>query len=313
MRKEISNYFRGKSAKKRIWFIGLFILMFITINGALVYAFNFDDYYFYIVKKLVPYPAFVFGNTIITINNYEYEVNLNKKIYESAYRIDFSSKGDGLKNIESLRKNVKQDILDRLIMDDYLSKTGEAVTSKEINEEYKKLVKDIGGDKDVRDILRYSSNISESEIKSKIATNLLKTKFKNNIIYALKIKVIAVRPKDNKAQSDWDEASKKINAISEDIKNNPDSFDRYYLLSNDNNDPMVQNLSGGDYVVADDIPESMRESFYLLGPGKTSDVLKTDSGYYIIRAEEGRGHYKGNIDNFLKEQEAKLRIWSFIR
>ena len=312
MRKEISKYFKKSKTRNRTIVAIFLFFFFILINGILIYTFNFNNYYFYIVKKIVPYPAFVFGKKIVSISSYDDEVSINKKIYESAYRIDFSSSGEGEKNIENLRKNVKEEMLDKIIMENSLKEVGKKVSNNDINKAYEDIVRGVGSDKEVKDILKYSANIEEDDIKNMIYTNLLKEAVSKEILYSMKLSIISLKPDDAKKQEDWEKTEKKANTIVADIKGNNSSFDKYYILYNAKNDAVVQN-SGKDYYTVEDLPVEFKSTFYSLEKGSVSELIKTSEAFYIIRADDKRGYYRGNLDSFLKEQKSKLRILSFIR
>jgi len=312
MRREISKHFRVKSAKSKIVLAVIIIFIFVIANGAIIYSFNPSNYYFYLVKKVIPYPAFLFGKNIVSISSYEDEILLNKKIYESAYRIDFSSKDEGKKNYDNLRKNVRDEILDRTIMENSLKDLSIKITSKDIKQEYDNMTKSIGSDKEIADILKYSSNISEKDIKTKIYMNLLKESVQEHILYGLDMKILSLKPEDKSNNEEWDTLAKKVDTIYSDIARDSSEFDKYYVLYNSKNDDLVNDSQSTGYYNVNDLPEAFHDVFYSINVGQISKPIKTDAGYYIIKVDAKRGYYRGTIEKFLKEQKEKLKVWSFI-
>jgi len=176
MRKEISSLFKFKTkkTKRNVFLVLILIVLFIIVNGLFVYLFNFSGFYFYAVKKIIPYPALVVGNKVITFSYYDEKLLESEKIYETAYKINFNSSADGKKNLGTLKENVKNDIIDRVIMEGLLSSEKTDVTTADINKEYNGMINSIGSDKEILSILKYSSGIKDSDIKDLIYQNLLK-------------------------------------------------------------------------------------------------------------------------------------------
>lgn len=313
MRKEISSLFqfRTKKNKKNIFWILLLLLVFIIINGAIIYIFNFPGFYFYAIKKVIPYPALVVGNKIVTFSSYDDRLLESERVYEVAYRINFNSGADGKKNLDALRTNIKNEIIDRIVMEGLLSGEKLSVTNTDINKEYDNMLNNIGSDKEILSILKYSSGIKNSDIKDLIYQNLLKDRIKNNFIYNLKMKVLVVKPDDSAKEEDWSRASQKAQEIYNDIVSGNGSFDKYASLYGDKNNPIVQNF-GREYYFVEDLPEALRNSFYSLKLN-ANNPIKGEGGYYIFNVLDKRGYYHGSYDDFMKEQEGKIRIMSFMR
>lgn len=313
MRKEISSLFqfRTKKNKKNIFWALILLFAFIVINGVFIYIFNFTGFYFYAVKKIIPYPALVVGNKIVTFSSYDDKLSENERVYEMAYRINFNSGADGKKNLDALKINIKNEIIDRIIMEGLLSGEKLSVTTTDINKEYDNMLNNIGSDKEILSILKYSSGIKNSDIKDLIYQNLLKDRVKSNFIYNLKMKVIVIKPDDSTKEDDWNKAAQKSQEIYNDIIGGSGSFDKYSVLYGDKNDPIVQNF-GRDYYSIEDLPEALQKGFYSLKLN-ANEPIKGEGGYYIFNVLEKKGYYHGSYDDFMKEQESKIRIMSFMR
>jgi hypothetical protein len=313
MRKEISSLFKFKTNKtKRNIFLGLlFIVIFIIVNGLFVYLFDFSNYYFFVVKKIIPYPAFMVGNKIVTFSYYDDRLSENKKIYEVAYRINFDLSSEGKKNFNILKSNIKDSVINRTIMEKLLEGEKMEVTSGDINKEYDNMLKGIGSDKEISNILKYSSSIRVSDIKDLIYQNILKERIKNNFIYNLKMKAIVIKPVDAGKEEDWNKAAQQSQDIYNDIASNG-GFDKYWALYGDKGDTIVQNF-GREYYFGEDLPKELQEKFYSFGVGKVNGPVKSNNGYYIFNVYEKKGYYKGSYDDFMKEQKNKVKIISFLR
>ena len=311
MRKEISFYLRNRKIRNIIIISLIFLFLFILINGVFIYAFKKNNSYFYVLEKIIPYPAYSVGGKIITIGEYEDLVNLNKRIYELAYRVDFSESEEGKKNLQILRSNIKKELIDKVIIENILKSMGQSITDQDVNKEYNSIIKNIGPNQEISNIIQYTSGIQEKDVKEKIYENLINQRIKENVIYNLKMKVLVVKPNDSAKQEDWDEIQKTAEMAVEDLKQNPASFDKYALLYSDKNDYLVQNF-GKDYYFEDDLPESFRDAFNSFTIGSIGGPIKGDNGYYIFDIEDKKGYYKGSLEDFLKEQEGKFKVRYFL-
>lgn len=311
MRKEISSLFRIKKTKAKTLLILLAIAFFMVINGIFVYIFNFNGYYFYLIKKVVPYPAMIVGDKIVTYAFYDDMLNSNQKIYETTYRVNFTSGAEGANNLNQLRSTTKEDIIENGIVDGLLSSIGQEVSNMDVKKEYENVLHDIGSDKDILNILKYSAGINDKDIKNKIYQNISRERVKNNFIFNLKMKVVFIKPDNPADQGSWDAAQNKATGIYNDIAIGKTGFDQAYALYGDKNDIIVQNF-GREYYFSEDLPKDLQETFFALRPGVPSKPVKSDSGYYIMLASDIRGYYRGTLGDFINERKQNLRIISFL-
>jgi len=312
MRREINFYLKNKKIRNIIIIFAVSLIAFILINGVFIYLFKKNNSYFYVLEKIIPYPFCSVGGKVITIGEYEDLVNLNQRIYELAYRVDFSESEEGKKNLSILETKIKKDLIDKVIIENILKSMGQSVSNSDVDKEYEMIIKDIGGDQEIGNIIKYTSGIKENDVKEKIYENLINQRIKENIIYNLKMKVLLLRPNDPAKPEDWDQAQKTAQAIVDESNQNISNFDQYVPLYSDQNDYLVQNF-GKDYYFKDDLPESFQDAFQSFSVGSVSGPIKGDSGYYLFKVEDKRGYYQGNLADFLKEQEDKLKVRYFLR
>jgi len=310
MRKELTKIFKGGKTKRKAFWISSAVVLFIILNGFFVYFYNPNNYYFFIIKKIIPYPSMVIGNKIITFSSLDDKISEDRKIYEVAYRINFISGMEGKKNLDILKQNAKEEIIDGIIMENLLKGEGADVSSADVKKEYENITKNIGDDKEILNILKYSSGLSGNDIKDKIYQNLLKERTKNDFLYNLKMKAILIKPEDPNKKEDWDKALQKSNDIFNEIKDGESSFDQNYALYGDKNDAIVQNF-GKDIYFGDELPNEIKDVFYDLKIGQVNEPVKADNGYYIFNVYEKKGYFKESFDDFINEQKKKIRILSF--
>jgi len=312
MRKELSTYFKLRKIGSPIIISLILIFFFTVINGIFIYSANPDNNYFYTIKRVLPYPAFVIGNRVVYFSEYESYFRSNKRIYETAYRIDFGASQEGTKNLEALEDKTKKELINKIIIEAMLDDMGMGVSKKNVQEEYDSVVNNMtisdGKQENLSDLLKYSPGIRESDIKKRIYLSSIMDKFKREVIYNLELKVIAIYPEDSSKEEDWNEARERAESILSLSKKNPAEFDKYFISGNVPHDLIVSGF-GRDYYFADDLPGSFSEEFYNLQEDSISNnILKTDVGYYLLKSNDSRGYYKGSLDDYLDEQKSKIRI-----
>ncbi|HRY59825.1 MAG TPA: peptidylprolyl isomerase [Patescibacteria group bacterium] len=311
MRKEVSSFFKVKNKRKKIILAIILIIAFIVINGLCIYFRKSAGHYLSVIEKIIPYPAFFVGKEYITLDEYNSKIDLNKKLYELSYKMDFGNSEEGKKNLQDLRKKTKEEIIETIIMENVLSSSGKYISKKDIKDEFDKGIKDIGSDKEIKNILKYSANLKESDVQWKIQYNLLKDSIRDNVLYSLKLKIIAVKTLDINNSQDWEVSKLKAEKIIEESNSNANFFNNYFVLDNDKNDIIVQNF-GREYYTIEDLPKEFRNAFLSLMPGQISAPLKTDLGYYILKDEGQKGSFRGSFSDFIQDQKNKTKVVSFI-
>jgi len=309
MRKAVSSYLKAKRIKNRLIIVILLIAFFVFIHGIVIYSINPPGSYFAFIKKIIPFPAIVIDKDIVTIADYERELSLIKSLYENIYRVSFEGE-EGKAIFKEVKNNVKNELINRIIMDRILTGINMEVSNKEVSQEYEKIVKDLGGREEARNILKFASNWEENDLRKRIYYDLLKQKIKDYLIYHVKIKIVYIVPEKTNSQESWEEAKKETEDIYNRLIAGDITFDEAEREFNRNNS-LIQN-SDQKYYYLDELPESFADAISTLDIGEISNIVETESGYYLIKLEDRKGYYKGSLENFLEEQRKQLRIWIFI-
>jgi len=169
---------------------------------------------------------------------------------------------------------------------------------------------EIGVGKDVGDVLKFASGWSEKDLKEKIYYSLLEKKVKDNLVYQVKLNIIAIIPQDINISESWDEAYKKATEAQQKIIDGQASFEevkkQYEVKAG-----LTQEKKNPDFYYLYELPQSLSQSIPSISVGNTSGIIKDSSGYYIIKLEEERGSYKGSFNDFLGEQREQTKIWVF--
>lgn len=312
MRKELSHYFKSSKINIPILISVLFLFLFVLVNGFFIYSYNPDNNYFYTIKKIIPYPAFMVGNKIITFGSYEDALKSNRRIYETAYRIDFSKSQEGARNREALEEKTKKEIIDNVITKTTLAEMGVSVTQSDINKEYEKVIKDLvlaEGGGSTSSLIKYSPNIRDSDIKRQVGYSIARDRLKKEVVYNVRLKLIVIYPDNASREEDWQAARLKAEDLLSVFIENPDGFDEYFSSNNNNKDDILVKNFNREYYFAEDLPISFADTFYNIGENKISqEILKTEIAYYLLKSYDSHGYYRGSLGDYLDEQRSKIRI-----
>jgi len=278
MRKEISSHLKSKSIKGKLTMFLIIIALFVFINGILIYTINPNNSYFIFIKKIIPFPAMIVDKNIISMAEFDKELLLMESLYKTAYKVDFINEEENLLN--EIKGNICRDIKNRIIMEIILSSANISISNKEIDWSYEKLISNFGGEKEAKNILEFASGWKEKDLKKKIYYNLLKQRVKELFIYQVKIEIEYIFLDDTAT------SNKDISLVAE---KNDQGF--YYF---------------------NELPDDISDVISSIAVGEKSNIVELESNYYTVKLEDERGYYRGTLEEFLKEQEDKTRIWEFV-
>lgn len=193
-------------------------------------------------------------------------------------------------------------LLNKILEDKYKDK----VDTKNIDEEIKKEEKQYGGKDQFESTLKQQGmSLNDYKEQKKLAAyqkQLLADKIKvsdkeikENSKKASHI-LIKVKSKsnDNEGLSD-SKAKKKAEKIQKEVEKNPDKFGEIAKKESMDSSSAKKNGSLG-YVIKGQMVDKFEKALFKLKEGQVSDVVKTDYGYHIIKADKQ--------DDFNKEKSS---------
>ena len=250
----------------------------------------------------------------ITKEEFNGDYQVYKKIYERLLGEDALQQvgQDG----KTLEETLKEDILEKLIMEKLVEKETEGmkitVTDEEIQNKLDDYANQMGGDEKFHEFL-LSNNISKDFFKENMRKEILVDKHKENIIKDINIseedaKKFYEENKDNliliRASHILVSSEEEGKKILERLKDGEDFATLATLESLDS----VSAAQGGDlgYFRKGQMISEFEDAAFSLEIGETSDLIKTEVGYHIIHLEDRKETYedlKQDIVDMLKEQE----------
>lgn len=278
----------------------------ITVFGVMIYKYKNDSRPVQIMAKIVPYPVVsVNGGPLwnaATYSEYLFELSSIKKFYQSQGQ-DLSN-DEGKQRLEELKKELIQQLEDNQIIKQEASKEKIVVTSKEVDEEYNKLVENAGGPDKVKETLQNLYGWTIADFKEKVRFSLVQKKLADKITND---------PNRNGV------AKAKAEDLLNQVKNGA-SFEE--LAKANSEDSSASN--GGDlgFIEKGQTVPEFEQAAFALEQGQVSGIVKTQYGFHIIKVTEKQADkvkvshilIKGiDLEAWLKEQREKAKIVQYLK
>ncbi|MCS4487157.1 peptidylprolyl isomerase [Staphylococcus americanisciuri] len=182
-------------------------------------------------------------------------------------------------------------LLGKILEDKY----GDKVDDKKINKEIDSQIEKYGGKEQFESLLK-QQNITMDEYKEqrklieyqkqllnekvKITDKEIKEQTKKASHILIKVK----QNDDDKEGLSDKEAKKKIEEIKKQLDKNPNDFDK--IAKKESMDSSSEQNGSLGYVVKGQMVEKFEKALFKLKEGEISDIVKTEYGYHIIRADK---------------------------
>ncbi|MFH1175335.1 MAG: peptidylprolyl isomerase [bacterium] len=255
----------------------IFISLIIILSGifAIGYFFN-KDIFSKISFKNLEYPAFKVNGQSRSLADLDNNTQANIKFYSSENIFDFNSE-DGEKLKKIVEKKVLQIMIETALMEKIAADKGIQILDSEIQSNLDEVIAKVG-DKE-----NFQTNLSK-------AFGWTVEDFKNNIV---RKQVVEEKLKEYISSSEDlnQEALKKVEEILEMVKSGKD----FGELAKEHSEcpSAAQNGDLGNFSRMKDDPNfkyphmvsSFEEAAFALNPGETSEIVKTQYGYHIIKLE----------------------------
>ncbi|WP_419791379.1 peptidylprolyl isomerase [Staphylococcus chromogenes] len=210
-----------------------------------------------------------------------------------------SSKAGDVK-VEDVMKEIGKDqiasnsfkvLLSKILKDKYGDKVNDDDIEKQIDSEVKKyggkdqfesLLKQQGMTMDKYKEQRKMMEYQKALLNEKV--DISDKEIKDNTKKASHILIKVKQDKNDKEGLSDKEAKKKIDEIKKQLDKNPKDFDK--LAKEESMDSSKDKNGSLGYVVKGQMVKTFEKALFKLKDGEISDVVKTDYGYHIIRADQ---------------------------
>ncbi|WP_323704462.1 foldase protein PrsA [Mammaliicoccus sp. Dog046] len=210
-------------------------------------------------------------------------------------------------------QNAFQIVLNKVLKDKYEDK----VDTKKLDEQIDKQIEQYGGKKKFEEALQQEKPGSTvKDFKASQKTAKYQEEFINDAIKVSDKEIeknskkgshilIKVKSGDSKDGLSDKEAKKKAESILKEIKKNPDDFGK--IAKKETQDEGTKDKKGSlGFVLKGQMDESFEKALFDLKDNEVSDVVKSQYGYHIIKADKGEPTKKEKAS--LKEQYRQMKI-----
>jgi foldase protein PrsA len=300
--------FSLKSKNKKIYFTKLSILaiIFLYIIGGLIvgYLVYKKDANSPLINKaliIYPFPAALVNNRPISVLTINKQINYVQQYSKQSCQADSSTcqKIDSYATIRD--RAIDQQVENKLISIE-AKKMNVGVSQKDINNAYKKIADENGGDKEVEKVLSALYGMSVRDFKNLLETQLLRDKIDQTKIQRVEVRHILVADEE------------KAKSVIGDINSGKISFeDAAKQYSKDSNSKDKGGSLGN--VARGVMPKEFDEvAFDKTTVGKTyGEPVKTDFGFHIIRVDKKTGIIKQNFQDWLDGLKKNAKVKKFFK
>ncbi len=268
-----------KTKKWKMWILVaasagiIFGLLLFVILG--VYRFNWNNSFFAVIEKIIPFPAvYVRGAGFISVNEIKADNAAVKKFYESqdfeklGMRVDFSTE-QGKKRLRVKGKEIISKIIENEVIEALGKKRGIVFSDADVSEEIEKNIQQFGNkDNLMSDLARlYGWTIADFEQK------VVKPE-----LYAEKLTEVYANEIDSGNQQS------KIKSLYERVAAKKEDFAKVALEASEGQS--AQN--GGDlgWSSRDQLIPEIADKAYSLKIGEISPAIESPLGFHILKLEE---------------------------
>jgi len=297
-------------------FISILIvaLIFLAAGEIWVYFGGVSNIIIKKVAAIVPYPAAIADNEIVTASKLSKNLDASKKFYENqdfsdvGFRIDFSTP-DGKKRLKIKERRILTTMIEDAIIEKEANRRGIKLTESDITNEVSQKIEQYGDRKFLEenmkklydwDIKDFEENIVKPDMYAQKLYEDMRTSDEGFVKAEAKIK-------QAKAELDKSKDFESVVAKHSEGESVKDRGDLGWFSTSEMLPEIAQSISG-------------------LEKGKTSDIIESSLGYHIIKMEDKKTD--NSIDKFhirqifvrvptmaqwLTQKEKETRIFSAMR
>lgn len=243
----------------------------------------------------------------ITEEGFNTEFESFKGLYEMQLGKDAMSQieEDGRTREEAL----KEDILEKMIMDIIIEKESKkmdiSVSQEELDEKIGEYVDATGGEREFEVYLE-ESNLTEEFFKENLRKELLASKHKDRLIGDIEITEEEAKEyfENNKEDLILIRVSHilvKTEEEGQEVLDRINNGEDFAKVAEETSVDKQSSESGGDlgYLTKGDRVAEFEEAAFSLEPGEISEIIKTEVGYHVIKAEDKRETYESLRDDII--------------
>lgn len=289
--------------------VGL-VVLFLLVFGVLIYKYRSDSRIVQIVSNIIPYPAERVNGHLVSYGDYLFEVNSIKHYYlsqttsDNKPAIDFNS-ADGKQKLKQLQSQELDQLKQRAVIHQLASKYKVKVSTKDVQAVYDQTAKSAGGEDKMKDVLKKYYGWTPSDFRKEVKEGLLKQKVSDQVQNDASV--------NSQAKAKAEDVLKQVKA----------GGDFATLAKKYSQDSSAAN--GGDlgFFGKGQMVKEFEDAAFKLQPGQTSDLVKSQYGYHIIKVIEYNADHSQvhaahiliksvDFDQYLQDQLKQAKVQQYI-
>jgi foldase protein PrsA len=282
-------------------------ILFFTVFGLGIYNFNWKDKFTSRVYHFFPYPSSVVNYKFLSYADYADDIETLTYYYNQQSKTN--------PDVFSMptQDKIKELVLERQIKDEYTNQLAKKfkvkASSNEVEAELQKIVDQAGSREAFDSMLKNLYNWEAETFKDKVL-----------YYYLLRLKLQEKIAFDDQINQDNKKRAEEVFAL---VKKGDEKFEdlakKYSEDASGPNGGELEPFTKGQMV------KEFEEAAFALNVGETSDLVRTQYGFHVIKLEEkiGEGEQTQlrvrhilirakDLDTYLNEQIKKARVWVVI-
>lgn len=289
--------------------IRVFIWVFFAIAlievgfGFMVYKFKSEDKATRIAARIIPYPAAIVNQDIITYGEYLREKDYIHHFYESTGQ-------EGI-DYQAIDKEITNQLIENKLLSYQAVINRTKVEKSEVDTAINQIIDQNGGQDKVEKVLGDLYGLNLGQFRQLVEEQLTRDKLNDKLIMRVKVSHILVRVDSAAPQEQADAAKAKIDGYLTEIKGGLDFAEAAKKYSEDTGSAEV----GGSlepFANGEMVPEFSKASFDG-SVGEIAGPIRTDFGWHIIKIEDRTGKIDKPFSDWLTEIKDKSLIFTFIK
>lgn len=278
------------------WSLAVIIVIYIGVGvlvGWKVYKVKAESTNIRRVLIGYPYPAVLMPQDVILVRDY---LNQLKYIRHFADKTKKPLPPDN-----DLRSQLVNQMIETRLLLNASRRYNVRVTKADIDATFKKIADDNGGPEEIGKLLTDLYGMTEREFRGLIRDQLLREKFKQDVLAQVQAKHILIRDE------------KKAKDILEQIKKEPAKFDE--LAKQYSEDTATRDKAGDlGFLPRGAMVQAFEEAAFKLKKDEmTQELVKTEFGWHIIKVIDRRGKIEQSYKDFITDLRANKLIWIVLK
>lgn len=288
--------------------VGMVLVLVILVFGAvavLLYGFKNESSFVKMMATEFYYPFVMVENKVVPMSEYWQGLDLIKK------NCELVGVGSDCRITDNDKLTVAKRLIDERSVMILALKEGLKVENQELEDEYKKIVEQNGGETEFAKVIKEKLNWSTDEFKQKLLVSLYGQKLEEKMIEKVNAKHILISVDPSASEEEVNKAKDKANEV---IKKLNEGGDFAALAKEYSNDPGVAQ-NGGDlgYFSRGMMVPEFESAAFALEKGQISQPVRTDYGWHVIQLVDKKGSVKSSFTDWLEQQKKQMKIWYFYK